>query len=468
MTPDKADNESHSPKLAAVGSALVPGLGQFFGGRRARGWGILAAVAASAGLVSWYGEQPFWYVVPAIIWLWGVWDASAVAEESSRPLLVPVIAVLAMSYGIGWQVTKIELATLTKNIDRAAVILGPMLRPDFVGPRLEIQEAFVSIEVPCSANPPPGQRSDDGLSLVASAGCGKAGDELSVSGSGFWPGAGAELWWEDTIGERQHLLSDGQIIVVEPDADGTFSKTIFIPQMRSGTGQEANLDQPLPERFLVIQARPLGGLEITENGMRVLSGILETLSLALMATTLSLFAAVPLGFLAARNLMGGTQVGLAIYLGVRTVLNFLRSIEPLIIAIVFVVVVGLGPFAGMLAIMVHSVAALAKLYSEVVESVEPGPIEAVRATGASWSEVVRYGVVPQVIPSFTSFTLYRWDINVRSSIIIGFVGGGGIGAWLFQWIILADYRAVGASFVAIALVVIVLDNASSRLRERIV
>jgi phosphonate transport system permease protein len=122
----------------------------------------------------------------------------------------------------------------------------------------------------------------------------------------------------------------------------------------------------------------------------------------------------------------------------------------------------------MLAIMVHSIAALAKLYSEVVESIEHGPIEAVQATGASWSEVVRYGVVPQVIPSFTAFTLYRWDINVRSSIIIGFVGGGGIGAWLFQWIILADFRAVGASFVAIVLVVIALDNASSRLRERIV
>ncbi len=467
MTTDKT-SESHSPRLAAVGSALIPGLGQFFGGRRARGLGILVAVAASAWLVSWYGEQPRWYVVPAVMWLWGVWDASAVAEGFSRPLLVPLIAVLVMCYGIGWQVTKIELAALTRNIDRVAVILGPMIRPDFVGPRQEFQQAFVTIEVPCSANPPPGQRSDDGLSLVASAGCGNARDELTVSGSGFWPGASAELWWEDTIGERQHLLSGGRIIVVEPDAEGTFKRTIVIPQMRSGTGQEANLDQPLPERFLVIQARPLGGWEITENGRRVLNGILETLSLALVATTLSLFAAIPLGFLAARNLMGRTQSGLAIYFGVRTALNFLRSIEPLIIAIVFVVVVGLGPFAGMLAIMVHSVAALAKLYSEVVESVEVGPLEAVRATGASWLEVVRYGVVPQVIPSFTAFTLYRWDINVRSSIIIGFVGGGGIGAWLFQWIILADYRAVGASFVAIALVVIVLDNASSRLRERIV
>lgn len=468
MTTNKAENQSYSPRLAAFGSALIPGLGQFSVGRKARGWGILAAVAASAGLVSWYGEQPLWYIVPASIWLWGVWDAWAVAGGLSRTLLVPVIAVLAMCYGIGWQVTKIELATLTRNIDRAAVILGPMIRPDFVGPRREIQDAFVTIEVPCSANPPAGQRANDGLSLVASAGCGNVGDELTVSGSGFWPGASAELWWEDTIGERQHLLSDGRIIVVEPDAKGTFKRSIVIPQMRSGTGQEANLDQPLPERFLVIQARPLGGWEITENGMRVLNGILETLSLALVATTLSLFAAVPLGFLAARNLMDRTTGGLAIYFGVRTVLNFLRSIEPLIIAIVFVVVVGLGPFAGMLAIMVHSVAALAKLYSEVVESVEPGPIEAVRATGASWSEVVRYGVVPQVIPSFTSFTLYRWDINVRSSIIIGFVGGGGIGAWLFQWIILADYRAVGAAFAAIALVVIVLDNASSRLRERII
>jgi len=122
----------------------------------------------------------------------------------------------------------------------------------------------------------------------------------------------------------------------------------------------------------------------------------------------------------------------------------------------------------MLAIMTHSIAALGKLYSEAVESIDPGPIEAVWATGASWLEVVRYSVVPQVMPPFVAFTLYRWDINVRSSIIIGFVGGGGIGAWLFQWINLGDYRAVGASFVAIVIVVMALDFASARVRERVI
>jgi len=117
---------------------------------------------------------------------------------------------------------------------------------------------------------------------------------------------------------------------------------------------------------------------------------------------------------------------------IRTILNIVRSIESLIIAIVFVIIVGLGPFAGVLAIAFHSVAALAKLYSEVIEGIDPGPIEAIRATGANWAQVVRYAVIPQIIPPFTAFTIYRWDINVRSSTIIGFVGGGGIGFYLVQ------------------------------------
>ena len=202
--------------------------------------------------------------------------------------------------------------------------------------------------------------------------------------------------------------------------------------------------------------------------MYVLKGMGETLALALMATTLAIFIALPLSFFAARNLMGGNPITLGIYFLVRTFLNILRSIESLIIAIVFVIILGLGPFAGMMALTVHSVAALAKLYSEMIEGIDPGPIEAIKATGANWLQVVRYGVIPQIIPPFVSFTLYRWDINIRTSTIIGMVGGGGIGMFLIQWIQLNDLRAVSTTFIAIAVVVVTLDYLSAQVRERLV
>lgn len=158
--------------------------------------------------------------------------------------------------------------------------------------------------------------------------------------------------------------------------------------------------------------------------------------------------------------------GLSIYYISRTTFNTLRSIEPLIMAIVFVIWVGLGPFAGSLALGLHTVAGLAKLYSEQVESIDHGPLEAVRATGATRLQTIVYGVVPQIVAPYTSFTMYRWDINVRMSTIIGFVGGGGIGFLLQQNIALLDYRAMAAQILAIAIVVATMDYVSSRLRER--
>ena len=162
------------------------------------------------------------------------------------------------------------------------------------------------------------------------------------------------------------------------------------------------------------------------------------------------------------------KVGLATYYLTRTIFNVLRAIEPLIMAIVFVVWVGLGPFAGALALALHTIAALAKLYSEQVESIAPGPLEAIRATGATRLQTVVYGVVPQVIPPYISFTMYRWDINVRMSTIIGFVGGGGIGFLLQQNINLLNYRGAAAQILAIAIVVAAMDALSSRIRERYV
>jgi phosphonate ABC transporter permease subunit PhnE len=161
-------------------------------------------------------------------------------------------------------------------------------------------------------------------------------------------------------------------------------------------------------------------------------------------------------------------VGLAVYYVTRTVLNAVRSIEALIVALVMVVWVGLGPFAGALALALHSIAAGGKLYSEQVESIMAGPLEAIKATGATRLQTIIYAVIPQIIPPYISFTMYRWDINVRMSTIIGLVGGGGIGFLLQQNMNLLNYRGASTQILAIAIVVATMDYISSRLRERAV
>ncbi|HEU4319463.1 MAG TPA: ABC transporter permease subunit [Acidimicrobiia bacterium] len=163
---------------------------------------------------------------------------------------------------------------------------------------------------------------------------------------------------------------------------------------------------------------------------------------------------------------GEVRIGLTIYYIARTIFNTLRSIEPLVMVIVFVVWVGFGEFAGALALALHTAAALAKLYSEQVESISEGPLEAVRATGANRLQSIIYAVVPQIVPPYISFTMYRWDINVRMSTILGFAGGGGIGFLLQQNVALGDYSAAAVQMLAIVIVVASMDYASSKLRQR--
>jgi len=159
--------------------------------------------------------------------------------------------------------------------------------------------------------------------------------------------------------------------------------------------------------------------------------------------------------------------GLIIYYVSRTIFNALRSVEALVMAIVFVVWVGIGPFAGSLALALHTIASLAKLYSEQVESIMAGPLEAIQATGANRLQTIIYAVVPQIVPPYISCTMYRWDINVRMSTIIGFVGGGGIGFLLQQNINLLNYRDASAQMIAIAIVVSIMDYISSVMREKV-
>jgi ABC-type phosphate/phosphonate transport system permease subunit len=160
--------------------------------------------------------------------------------------------------------------------------------------------------------------------------------------------------------------------------------------------------------------------------------------------------------------------GMIIYNITRTLLNALRSIEPLIMVVAFAVWVGIGPFAGVMALALHTIAGLGKLYSEQVENILSGPIEAVTATGANRLQTIAYAVIPQIVPPYLAFTLYRWDINVRMSTIIGFGGGGGIGFLVQQNLNLLKYRDASVQMIAIAIVVASLDYMSARVRERII
>jgi phosphonate ABC transporter permease subunit PhnE len=161
-------------------------------------------------------------------------------------------------------------------------------------------------------------------------------------------------------------------------------------------------------------------------------------------------------------------LGMTLYGMTRGSLNLLRAIEPLILGTIFVVWVGLGPFAGILALTLNSIADLGKLFSEEVENINQGPIEAITATGANRLQTIVYAVIPQIVPPFIAFAFYRWDINVRMSTIIGFVGGGGVGVILLRYTNLLQYRQAAVVILAIAIVVGLLDYVSSELRKRLI
>jgi phosphonate transport system permease protein len=199
----------------------------------------------------------------------------------------------------------------------------------------------------------------------------------------------------------------------------------------------------------------------------VIDAMFITVFMALLATTVGTVIAAPLSFLAAGNILRGSRLGSAVYVAVRGFLNLTRSYEALVLATIFALIVGFGsPYAGMLALVVTTTASLGKMFSESVESIDPGPLEAIAATGASRWQVVVYGVVPQIIPDFLSYTIYHWDINVRMSTIIGFVGGGGIGYYLSQRISTLEYSKAGTALLAIVIVVWALDFLSAQIRKR--
>jgi phosphonate transport system permease protein len=194
-----------------------------------------------------------------------------------------------------------------------------------------------------------------------------------------------------------------------------------------------------------------------------LKGALQTLEIAVVGTSIAALLALPLGFLSARNIAPPS-----VFYGMRGILNLFRSIDTMVYALFFVAAVGLGPFPGVMAVVVYTAMSLAKLYSEAIEGIDPGPVEAITATGAARLQILRYGVIPQIIPLFISYILYRLETNIRAAAILGFVGAGGIGFYIQTYLRMMNYRAAACVLLVLIVMVMVVDFASSQIRKALV
>ena len=376
-------------------------------------------------------------------------------RESPRRRLIRLL-ILLVALGVlakGWAVTDINLGKLT-NAPNAAPILKALVTPDVVARDVVQVELDVPVVVGAGSSGPATASDQSGQTFRVEPGSPVPGSAVAFDGSGFAPTATGQIRVQNPSRGIDSLW-----LRVTTDEKGSFHAD-------SGWPDYTVMPPDIYHFHLVINAP--GQQHISETFLDSLGRIGETILLALMGTVFGVLFSVPLSFLGARNLMGGSAVGRSVYWVVRLVFTITRSIEVLILGVIMVVIVGIGSYAGVLAIVVHSIGSLGKLYSEAIESIEPGPVEAITATGANRLSTVVYGVVPQVVPTFLSVTIYWWDHNVRMSTVLGLVGGGGIGFLLIQYMNLLQFNQAATVLWMIVIVVTVLDYASAAIRSRLV
>ena len=493
------------PGLAAFLSLVFPGLGQIASREVQRGLLMMAAHLSALGIFIWriadLGRRVdgFWPTIQrsfernpgfvgfvlfglVVVWVLAVVDAHRNSRNDRRGRPFPFLALIAVFFVLGWQVSDIDLGRAISECPEAIPPLSRVLWPweaavEFEEERITARAQVLvengedqEYEPPPPPEETPGEpyvRTDPTAGELAEQDLDTLrltlGTELEVIGRGFVPNTELQLWWIDEVGNTFRLRSEGEFISLTTDDEGSFEIDITMPY--------PNLEPDWDEGpvYHEIEARQtFQGQAMASEALRLtISRMVETIIMGMMATLFGIIFSIPVSFLAARNIMSGSWITMAIYYATRTVLNIVRSIEPLIWALIAVVWVGLGPFAGIVALTVHSIAALGKLYSEAIEGIDHGPIEAIQATGANPLQTIAFGVIPQMISPFISFSIYRWDINVRMSTVIGLVGGGGIGFILVQYIRLLDYRAAGIAVWFIAITVALLDYVSAEIRERL-
>jgi len=487
------------PAAAGIASLIVPGLGQVLSkqvrrgllfllsfvtmsailysravdlGRRAgEGWPAMArALERRPGFIGGLA------LVLIILWLLGAYDAYRCAR-AGRKVNTGIFGLILLGFFIqGWQIAEIDLVKMVKQAPEALPPLSRIMWPwEAAFDRdTEVVSAGAVILAGEGDHPERAPEEEGKPYLISEPNWGELsqrddnnkmvpGTRITVTGRGFEPNRETDIWWEDPIGNEFRPREAGEYVVVTTDDEGGFSFEMNMPYQLMPPSAKGPFYHTIEAR----QITPVGPLMPSEALRLTVARMVETIFMGMMATVFGIIFSIPVSFLAARNIMSGSRITMFFYYLTRTILNIIRSIEPLIWALIAVVWVGLGPFAGIVALTLHSIAALGKLYSEAIEGIDHGPIEAIQATGASRLQTIMFGVIPQMISPFISFSIYRWDINVRMSTVIGLVGGGGIGFLLVQYIRLLDYRSAGIAVWFIAVTVAILDYVSAEIRNKL-
>ncbi|MFP4114156.1 MAG: phosphonate ABC transporter, permease protein PhnE [Spirochaetota bacterium] len=489
------------PFAAGVASLIVPGLGQAVVGQVYRGILILMSIVSAGGILVWrvaeigrrvdgaweklqrsLESSPTFVILAlvfiALVWLLAAYDAYRTTKLQRRGVSGVFVAVLAAFFVLGWQISEIDPVEMVRRAPEALPPLSRVLWPWEAAIEYETQTVSDTqrILVGEGEAPEPGEPHPEEAYIVVEPTTGEMsaqdvqtgeielGTVLTVRGGNFAPNTQTQIWWTDALGNEFQIRQEGEYVSVVADSEGSFEIDVTMPYRLTPASAAGGQYHEISAR----QTSEVGPPMPSDPLRFTISRMIETIFMGMMATLFGIVLSIPISFLAARNIMQGSKVTMAIYYITRTLMNIVRSIEPLIWALIAVVWVGLGPFAGIVALTLHSIAALGKLYSEAIEGIDQGPIEAIRATGANGLQTIMYAIVPQMISPFVSFSIYRWDINVRMSTVIGLVGGGGIGFLLVQYIRLLDYRAAGIAVWFIAVTVAVLDYVSAEIRARLV
>jgi phosphonate transport system permease protein len=473
------------PPIRALASALVPGAGQALAGQRLRGLMLFAGLLSAAALLAWRfalaarGLSPLWEALErvarvqpilaglAVLWLllylWNIADAyHSAGGQARRSGLGLALGLLVLFFGLGWQIGQVSLPALVDGAQTSSGILRRIFWPweRAISVPRELRVVGAEIQTPCGSQTrgqstgrsgPAALRVEPACGVPSEA-TGLRGTTFRLSGSGFQPPGGGEdraieIWWRDPLGSVFPHRQNGEPLMVQPEADGSFDLRIVMPYWLLPPIGEDEEQGPLTWQVQARQPAALGTPQPSRELLLVGERTVETVFMALVATVLGALVALPLGWLCALGMGRGRWLA-ALGGLVRAGLGLARALPALVWAILAVLVVGLGPFAGILALSLHTTAALALRFAETLG-------------GLPAADGSRALAAPLALAA-----LLRWERNLRLAAVVGLVGGGGIGFLLAQWVRLLDYTAAGLAIWAIILILGLLQLASAGVRRR--